>query len=164
MARSVLFSFDTWFSVGKRRKLTGWLKHATTAWGAAIAAFVIYAAIEFIGPWKLASMFLCAMLTLVFLTVGGSLRANPVKPAIYDWVMSALSLVTGIYFFLQADRIAGRIQLMEELSSPDQFFGAALFFLTLEATRRTTGFGLTFVVLVFVAYNFLGHHFISPNL
>jgi TRAP transporter 4TM/12TM fusion protein len=159
MARSVLLSFDTWFSVGQRRKLDGWLKHATTAWGAAIAAFVIYAAIEFIDPWKLASMFLCAMMTLVFLVIGGSSRADPVKPAIYDWIMSLISLAAGIYFFIHADRIANRIQLMDDLSVPDQFFSASLFFLTLEATRRTTGFGLTAVVLIFVAYNFLGHNF-----
>jgi TRAP-type uncharacterized transport system fused permease subunit len=38
-------------------------------------------------------------------------------------------------------------------------FGSALFLLSLEATRRTTGVGLTSVVLVFIAYNFLGHHF-----
>lgn len=158
MARLAIFRFDTWFSVGRKRRLEGWAQAAVTVWGAAISGFVIFAAVDFIDPWKLASTFLCAMLTLVFVTVGGSVRSDPVRPAIQDWVMSATSLAAGIYFFLDAERIVNRVQLMDDLSLPDQVFGTALLVLTLEATRRTTGFGLTSVVLVFILYNFLGHN------
>ncbi len=159
MARLAIFRFETWFSVGARRRPEGWLYYAVTAWGAAIAGFVIFAAIEFIDPWQLASMFLCAMMTLVFLIVGASPRSDPVHPPIHDCIMSALSLAAGIYFFIHAERIANRVMLMEDLSTPDLLFGTVLFLLTLETTRRTTGFGLTSVVLVFIAYNFFGHHF-----
>ncbi|MBK18622.1 MAG: C4-dicarboxylate ABC transporter [Rhodospirillaceae bacterium] len=159
MSRFFLFRFDTWFSIGVRRKPQGWLGHAVTAWGAAIAGFVIYCAIIFIDPWRLSATFLCAMLALVFIMVGGSPRSDPHKPAILDWVMSAIAVATLVYASIHAERVVNRIQLMDELTTPDMLFSSALFFLTLEATRRTTGFGLTAVVLVFVAYNFFGHHF-----
>lgn len=159
MSRFFLFRFDTWFSIGVRRKPQGWLGHAVTAWGAAIAFFVIYCAIYFIDPWRLSATFLCAMLTLVFIMVGGSPRSDPEKPAIHDWLMSAVAVATLVYSSIHAERVVNRIQLMDELTTPDMLFSSALFLLTLEATRRTTGFGLTAVVLVFVAYNFFGHHF-----
>ncbi len=154
-----LFRFDTWFSVGTRRKPEGWLYYAVNAWGAMISAFVIYAAIYFLDPWRLSATFLCAMFTLVFLIVGPSPRSDPVKPALIDWVLSGLSAYTLVYSSIHWDRIVNRIQLMEDLSSADLFFGSALFVLCLEATRRTTGAGLTGVVLIFVAYNFWGHLF-----
>ena len=159
MSRFFLFRFDTWFSIGVRRKPQGWLGHAVTAWGAAIAFFVIYCAIYFIDPWRLSATFLCAMLTLVFIMVGGSPRSDPEKPAIHDWLMSAVAVATLVYSSIHAERVVNRIQLMDELTTPDMLFSSALFLLTLEATRRTTGFGLTAVELVFVAYNFFGHHF-----
>ena len=77
-----LFRFDTWFSVGARRKPEGWLYYAVTIWGALIAAFVIYAATNFIDPWLQSATFLCAMLMLVFLVVGATPRSDPVKPGI----------------------------------------------------------------------------------
>jgi TRAP transporter 4TM/12TM fusion protein len=154
-----LLRFDTWFSVGTRRKPEGWLYYAVTAWGAAIAAFVIYAAIYFLDPWRLSATFLCAMLTLVFLIVGPSPHSDPFKPTIIDWILSAVSVATLVYSSLYWDKVSNRIQLMEDLTTPELMFGSALFLLSLEATRRTTGVGLTSVVLVFIAYNFLGHHF-----
>ena len=152
-----LFRFDTWFSVGVRRKPEGWLYYAVTAWGAAIAAGVIYAALYFIDPWRLSATFLCAMLALVFLIVGPSPRSHPVKPAIVDWVLSAISIYTLVYSSLYWEKVINRIQLMEDLTTSEMMFGSALFLLCLEATRRTTGFGLTSVVLLFIAYNFWGH-------
>jgi TRAP transporter 4TM/12TM fusion protein len=157
MAGFVLFRFDTWFSVGCRRKPVGWLKHAVTIWGAAIAFFVIYCAINFIDPWRLSATFLCAMMMLVFLMVGASPRSDPVTPSFFDWVLSAIGLATLIYASIHAERIVNRIQLMDELTTPDLLFATGLFVLTLEATRRTTGFGLTSVVVVFILYNFFGH-------
>lgn len=154
-----LFRFDTWFSVGARRKPEGWLYYAITTWGALIAGFVIYAALYFFDPWLVSASFLCAMLVLVFLVVGGSPRSDPVKPAIQDWVLSAIAMGSLIYSVINWNTVVNRIQLMEDLTTPNLLFGSALFLLSLEATRRTTGFGLTSVVLLFIAYNFWGHNF-----
>jgi TRAP transporter 4TM/12TM fusion protein len=97
------------------------------------------------------------MLTLVFLIVGSSPRSHPVKPAVIDWVLSAIAIYTLVYSALYWEKVVNRIQLMEDLTTSELMFGSALFLLCLEATRRTTGFGLTSVVLLFIAYNFWGH-------
>jgi TRAP transporter 4TM/12TM fusion protein len=51
-----------------------------------------------------------------------------------------------------------RIALLDPLTNWDIVFATVVFLLTLEITRRTTGLGLTTLVLVFVAYNLWGHH------
>jgi len=154
-----LFRFDTWFSVGARRKPEGWLNYAIVSWGAGIAGFVIYAALNFIDPWLLSATFLCAMLVLVFLVVGATPRSDPVKPGIQDWILSAVALGTLIYSVTHWEKVINRIQLMDDLTTTETLFASSLFLLSLEATRRTTGAGLTGVVLIFIAYNFWGHHF-----
>jgi TRAP transporter 4TM/12TM fusion protein len=74
-----------------------------------------------------------------------------------DYALSIMSFVTGLYFFHKAPEIVDRISLLSPLSGWDLFFGIATVVLTIEITRRTTGPGLTAVVLIFIAYNFFGH-------
>src|SRR5690606_34190079 len=47
--------------------------------------------------------------------------------------------------------------LLSPLSEWALLFGALMLLLTLEITRRTTGMGLTVLVIIFILYNFLGH-------
>ena len=93
--------------------------------------------------------------TLLFVVVGHS-PAAPDRPTWLDWVFSALSLACGVFFFLNADVISERITLLDQFTPAQFFFGTALLLLTLEATRRTTGLGLTAIVLAFLAYNLFG--------
>jgi TRAP transporter 4TM/12TM fusion protein len=153
-----LLRFDTWFSVGCRRRPKPWLARFATAWGVAITAYVIYGAVSgFIDPWEVSAIFLSAIYVLVFLMVGPFAHSDPARPTPLDWIMAAASLVAGVYFALEAPRIVTRIPLLNDLGALDLAMGSIMFFLTLEATRRSTGLGLTAIVLVFVAYNFLGH-------
>ncbi len=50
-----------------------------------------------------------------------------------------------------------RISLLFPLDDWHVLFGAIICVLTIELTRRTTGLGLTVIVLTFVVYNFFGH-------
>lgn len=123
----------------------------------ALAVYVIGAATYFIiAPWTLTVLFLSGMMALGFLTT--SAFDDPVdnRPTRSDLVLSALSLATGAYFALHAGRIVDRIVLLDPLTGADLFFATAVFLLTLEVTRRTTGLGLLAIVLVFVAYNLFG--------
>lgn len=158
MARLRLFAPATWFSVGVRRRPKGRLAWLITPFAAAIAVYVLLAAaVIIIAPWTLTAIFLCGMLALAFLTVGAFADSDAERPSKIDWALAGLSVAVGIYFAVNAAAIVDRISLLDPLSGWDLLFATALFLLTLEVTRRTTGLGLTVVVLIFVAYNFLGH-------
>ncbi|NQV54679.1 MAG: TRAP transporter fused permease subunit [Rhodospirillales bacterium] len=148
-----------WFSVGVRRRPTGWLSLLVTPLAVALAVYVIVAAtVLIIAPWALVAVFLCGMMTIAFLAVGATPKSDPLKPSWFDFALSLGSLATGIYFFVQSETMVNRIALLSPLSEFDLFFGILTVFLTVEITRRTTGAGLTFVVLIFMVYNFFGHN------
>jgi TRAP transporter 4TM/12TM fusion protein len=157
MAR-VVWDPDIWFSVGVRRKPTGWLAYVVTPLAVALAVYVIVAAtVLIIAPWELTAIFLCGIITLAFLSVGATPGANPDRPSLLDYGLALASFATGAYFAINSGEIVDRIALLSPLSQWDLAFGALMVLLTLEITRRTTGLGLTVVVLIFVAYNFFGH-------
>jgi TRAP transporter 4TM/12TM fusion protein len=105
------------------------------------------------------SVFLSMMFALAFLIIGPTPYSDTSTPNVFDWIFSALSLTTGAYFLLNADNLTERISLLFPLDNLQLAFAWSLFLLSIEITRRTTGLGLTAMVLIFVAYNFFGHNF-----
>jgi len=158
MAISHILNPAVLFSVGVRRRLTGWLAWVVTPLAVALAVYVIVAATAIImAPWALVAVFLTGIMAIAFLTVGATPRSNPDWPTILDYTLSIASVATGIYFLFKSAEVVNRIALLSPLSEWDLFFGVLTVLLTLEITRRTTGLGLTVVVLIFIAYNFYGH-------
>ncbi|MEE9196437.1 MAG: TRAP transporter fused permease subunit [Alphaproteobacteria bacterium] len=158
MARNILLDPGTWFSVGCRRRPTGRLNWLITPFAAGLAVFVVLAATVLIfDPWQLGAIFIMGMMTLAFLTVGARAESDPTQPSLIDWGLSLTSLVTGIFFALTTPDTVERISLLFPLTFWQTVFGTLVFLLTIEITRRTTGLGLTVIVLLFVAYNFFGH-------
>ncbi len=159
MALHTLLQPGTWFAVGCRRKASGWLGALMGGFAFLVAIYVVFAAVWIIiDPWELSAIFLMAMMALAFLSVGARPDSDAEKPSVIDWVLAISSLAAGTYFALTADALENRISLMYPLDDWQMFFGTITFILTLEITRRTTGLGLTAVVLVFVGYNFFGHN------
>ena len=159
MARMSMFSLSYWFSVGVRRRPRGWLKYVVPPLAVALALYVITAAtVLIIAPWALTAIFLCGMMTIAFLVVGASPTSDPNRPSVFDYVLSLASLATGIYFIIKRQEFIDRIALLSPLSDLDICFGILMVLLTIEITRRSTGLGLTAVVLIFIAYNLLGHN------
>ncbi|HZA52538.1 MAG TPA: TRAP transporter fused permease subunit [Myxococcaceae bacterium] len=159
MARHELIQLNTWFSVGCRRHPEGWLSWAVvTPLAAGITLYVLLAATYFIlDPWALGALFLMSMMALAFLVCGATPHSDPKRPSVLDWILFALAVATGVYFGLTTEQVVNRISLFFPLDGWQTFFGSVAFLLTLEITRRTTGLGLTAVVLLFVAYNLFGH-------
>jgi TRAP transporter 4TM/12TM fusion protein len=146
------------FSVGVSRRPKGWLAYVVTPVAVALAVYAIVAAtVLIIAPWMLVAVFLTGIIAIAFLTVGASPGSNPDSPSAIDYALSLASFSTGVYFFFKAPEIIDRISLLSPLSNWDLFFGALTVILTVEIARRTTGAGLTLVVLIFIAYNFFGH-------
>ncbi|SLN09711.1 DctM-like transporters [Roseivivax jejudonensis] len=144
-------------ATGRRRKLAAGLQRALIVVAALFAAWVIYANLFTISdPLILGILFVCGIYTIMFVAIGATPNATDEIP-FYDWALSLLSLACGIYFFVNAGAIADRISLLNPFTPAQLFFGSSLLLLTLEATRRTTGMGLTGVVVLFLLYNQFGY-------
>lgn len=143
-------------ATGRRRKLAAGSQRALIIVAAIFAGWVIYANLFTISdPLILGILFVCGIYTIMFVAIGAT-PAAPDKVPFYDWGMSILSLACGVFFFTNAGAISDRISLLEPFTPAQLFFGSALLLLTLEATRRTTGMGLTAVVMLFLVYNQFG--------
>ncbi len=143
-------------ATGRRRKLAAGSQRALIIVAAIFAGWVIYANLFTISdPLILGILFVCGIYTIMFVAIGAT-PAAPDKVPFYDWGMSILSLACGVFFFTNAGAISDRISLLEPFTPAQLFFGSALMLLTLEATRRTTGMGLTAVVMLFLLYNQFG--------
>ena len=144
-------------TTGRRRRFDGRAKTLFTLCCAAFACWVIYINLFVISdPLVQGILFVSASYTLMFLGIGPTPTSGD-KPLVVDWLMSTLSFVSGVYFFIHAQEIQDRISLLHPFSDAQFFFGSALLALTLEATRRTTGLGLTAVVAGFLLYNLFGY-------
>tara|TARA_R110002072_G_scaffold243381_2_gene402358 strand:+ start:1875 stop:3782 length:1908 start_codon:yes stop_codon:yes gene_type:complete len=144
-------------ATGRRRKLAAGQYRALVVVAAIFSAWVIYANLFTISdPLVLGILFVSGIYAIMFAAIGGTPYAPDHIP-FYDIALLLLSLATGIFFFVNATEIADRISLLDPFTPAQLFFGISLLLLTLEATRRTTGLGLTFVVLAFLAYNWFGY-------
>ncbi len=158
MARHILLDPGLWFSVGCRRRPGGWIGRLVPPFAVAVAVYVIVAATyKIIDPWVLTAVFLAGMMALAFLTVGATAKSDTERVPWYDLVLSLLSIASGVYFVAIADSEVQRISLLFPLDDWHLVFGTVICVLTIELTRRTTGLGLTAIVLVFVVYNLFGH-------
>ena len=143
---------------GTKRSLTGKLGALVYGCAALIALAVVYTTtMVYIDLYVMTVVFLSAMLALLFLTVSAGPRGRMDRPSLLDWLFVAASIAVGIYFSVESGRIAERITLLYPLSMPDLIAASVLLAMTIEATRRTVGFGLTSIVLLFLVYNLFGH-------
>lgn len=144
-------------STGRRRKLAAGQHRALIIVAAIFSSWVIYANLFTISdPLVLGILFVSGIYAIMFLAIGATPRA-PDKVPFYDLGLSVLSVICGLYFFVNAGVISDRISLLEPFTPAQFFFGTALLLLTLEATRRTTGLGLTGIVVLFLIYNWFGY-------
>ena len=151
------------FGTGPRRDLTGWLGTVAKAFAILTAFYTVYAAT--MSTWDVLArtiVFLCLMLSLLFVVVGSGPNARPDRPTIIDYILSGFALACLVFFTVEMEEIAQRITLFDPMPPSYWIFGYGLLFLSVEAARRTVGPGLTGLVLVFMAYNLWGHHFEGP--
>jgi TRAP transporter 4TM/12TM fusion protein len=149
-------------ATGRRRTLAAGSQRVLIIVAAIFAGWVIYANLFTISdPLILGILFVCGIYTIMFVAIGATPNA-PDKVPFYDWAFAVLSIACGVFFFVNAGAISDRISLLHPFTLAQLFFGSALLFLTLEATRRTTGLGLTGVVILFLLYNQFGSYLPPP--
>jgi len=105
------------------------------------------------------ALFVAIACGLVFLT-GGVTTGSSEGGTLRRWVTmswATLSFVTGIYYLARFDWVTTRWPIVETLAPLDVVCGLAILAVVLEATRRTVGWVLVWVMIVFLAYTLLGH-------
>ncbi len=101
-------------------------------------------------------LFLAAVLPLTLLCYRAGRRRTSTEsdnPGVVDWILAAAALAAAVYPVVVFDEYILRSARPPVL---DVVFGAVLLVLVLEACRRTTGWVLPAVCLMFVAYAYYG--------
>jgi len=155
------------------RRLSPRLDLVVTIWCFGVAIFVLRQVFQ---PLELGSqyylvIFLGLTLPLVFLCYRMRSRGTPLddidagtdNPGISDWALAATALAVGLYPVLPLPAIGGGgggfegfLDRQGSLVALDVVAGLLLLVLVVEATRRTTGWVLPIVCLVFLAYSYYG--------
>ncbi len=139
------------------RSLTGWVRYLFMAIAIVGALFHLYI-LNFkpIDPWVFRSTH------LVFGTVLGLMlypgwRTKSNKIPIIDWILIIVSIYIGFYIYANLDQLVFRFGV----TPTDLDFYVALIglLLVIEFTRRTSGWTLPILAMVFIAYVFLGPYF-----
>jgi TRAP transporter 4TM/12TM fusion protein len=144
---------------GPRRRLAGPMSWLASSLAAAMSLFFIYWAWATVTTQILRLVFLAFTLVLTFVLYPPTRKGRYRGVAWFDWVLIALSLLAIGYPLWDFEEFIYRAALPE---LKDQIFGGLTIVLVLEATRRTTGWILPVVGLVFLAYAWLGAWLPSP--
>src|SRR2546422_4311208 len=143
---------------GAARHFTGWTERVLTAIAVAMSLFHLYAAQGVIPAQILRAIHVAFVLFLCFLLFPAAKRFRD-RIQWFDVALSLLSLAVIGWLLYDFDDFIERAVTPTRL---DLFFGVALVLLVLEATRRTSGWILTLVVVAFIAYAFAGPWLPSP--
>jgi TRAP transporter 4TM/12TM fusion protein len=146
------------------RRMSPVLDRVISAWCAAVSIGVLLQVFQPLsaGTQFYLVIFLALILPVTFLCYRGwrvPAFLNPFRardrddPSVPDWALAALALAAGLYPLLDFDAFLERRQAPEAL---DILAGCVLLVLLLEACRRTTGWVLPLVSLVFIAYAYYG--------
>lgn len=98
------------------------------------------------------SLFMC----LVFLYV--PFRGKGKRITVFDACLAALSLVVGLYIVVNYPELSVRPTMVGELTNFEYGLGILAILLVLETTRRTIGWSLVCIALLFLLYGYFGNH------
>lgn len=139
-----------------QRDLTGWL--GVLARVAAIVLPLLTVVVAFTGWFDTMTRragHLAIAIPLIFLFVPAR-RGAALKPTAIDIAGALLSLAAFGWVIFDRERIMWRLVYVDPLTSTDLVLGVAAILVVLEATRRTLGWTLVVMALVFIAYAFAG--------
>jgi len=117
--------------------------------------FQLYAVVAgFLHPLVLYPIHVTFALALVFLHFPSRKESKASK--FLDIPLVVFTFAIGIYLFLNFPRYSTRIPFVHSPTMLDIILGVSLVILLLEACRRTVGWCLTIIALVFILYGFVG--------
>lgn len=128
-----------------------------TALAAAISVFELWlGSVGNMSPYYYSVVFVTAILPLALITTRSTKKATP-SPSWFDYVFAVIVMASGVYLIWKMDELLTRISGVTPLTGMDYIVAIVFVVAVLELCRRTLGFGLTFLLLVGIAYVFFGH-------
>ncbi|QQK74740.1 TRAP transporter permease [Salicibibacter cibarius] len=154
-------TLNGWFTEGYKRELIGQKYRLITLIAFLLSVYQIWSVIfSTLHPMNQMSLHLSFILMLTYLIYGYSKKTVLRNgPTVMDYIFVCLAFASGLYYAIHAERIVNRVSIMDPLTNSDIFFGLILVILSIEAVRRTIGFPIVVVVLVFLSYLLWGHQF-----
>jgi TRAP transporter 4TM/12TM fusion protein len=152
---------------GATNKLGGWLGKAIVWFAVAVSVLHLYAAAAgsppfwrtpIIATYTLRPLHVGLVLALIFVLYP-LLKSMRNRVTLLDWACAAASLGIIGYILYQGPEFGDRAIDPEPL---DFYVGVVLILLLLEATRRSSGWIMPVVSLVFIAYALLGKYLPPP--
>lgn len=143
---------------GASNKLKGWLAAFVTLVAVGMSGYHLYSAYSIVPAQVLRSTHLAFVLFLCFLVFPVARRFRH-RVMWWDWVAALLAIAMAYYL------IQGGDDLTDRNTTPlpwDIFWGITMIVLVLEAMRRTSGWIMPFVCLLFVAYALAGPWLPAP--
>ena len=143
---------------GAGNRLTGALGAFVTAVAVIMSLFHLYAAYAIVPTHALRGIHVAFVLFLCFLLYPVARRFRD-RVRWWDWLAAAVSLVTIGYM------LAGGDDFLDRAISPndvDKVLGIALILLVLEAARRTAGWIMPAICVLFVVYAYVGKDLPPP--
>ncbi len=143
---------------GAQNRFRGPLAILATAIAVGMSAFHLYAAIDIVPTMYMRYVHVGFVLVLTFLMfpMGRRFR-NRLMP--WDVVLIGASVWVMHYIITGGDELTDRYIFPEPM---DIWIGWGLIILTLEATRRTTGWIMPAISIAFMLYAFFGNHLPAP--
>src|SRR5512136_584247 len=140
-----------------RREIGGREALTVTALAVGASCFHIYTTwAGFLEPRLQRAVHLGFLLPLTFLLYPATARSPKGRPSGWDWVWSALGLLSNLYILWQQPRIINRWEGSTEVLPAEVLWGAVISLLILEATRRAVSPWLSGLLALFVGYLFVG--------
>jgi TRAP transporter 4TM/12TM fusion protein len=143
---------------GPSRRLTGKTDIFITVVAVAMSLIHLYAAVGIIMTQILRGIHVMFVLFLTFL-VFPSIKRYADRIKWFDVILSLLGVAVIVYMFVDFEDFIYRAVVPNFW---DKFFGITLILLVLEATRRTSGWVMPAVVIVFIVYAFIGPELPKP--
>lgn len=139
---------------GRYRDLKGWWHYFTAALAVGTALYHIYTA-YYGAPFALLFRNIHWMLiaVLIFMFFPAVQRSPRDRPTFLDIILALGSIVIGMYVILNFDAIAGRAGAP---ITADIVLGAILVVIVMEAGRRTVGWPIVIIALLFLVYAYFG--------
>ncbi|MEO5734435.1 MAG: TRAP transporter permease [Rubrivivax sp.] len=122
--------------------------------GVAVAMSVFHLWVAFAGPpdaYVMRGSHLAFALVLAFLIMPGR-HGNAAQVGWFDVLLLLAAAAAAMYPAINLSYIQNRMYYVDDPRLLDYVFGGALVVLTIEATRRATGWALPITAMVFIAY------------
>ncbi|AOY76539.1 TRAP transporter permease [Clostridium formicaceticum] len=140
-----------------KRELTGIYKRTIATIATVMSIFhIYYVGIRPLSPWILYSTHLCFAAVLIFALYPMTKKSAQDRIPWYDMIFIAVNILSTGYIIMNMNQLIYRIGISP--TTLDIIVGLIMIFSVLEITRRTTGFILPAIGVLFILYASFGKH------